>query len=37
MQPEEDEKVVEETPAEVVARDPGPALLAAREARNQKI
>eukprot|EP00439_Symbiodinium_sp_Y106_P014517 s3681_g2.t1 len=27
----EDEKVVEETPAEVVARDPGPALLAARE------
>ncbi|CAE7509947.1 Prpf4b [Symbiodinium microadriaticum] len=28
---QEDEKVVEETPAEVVARDPGPALLAARE------
>mmetsp|Transcript_22594 Transcript_22594/g.42581 ORF Transcript_22594/g.42581 Transcript_22594/m.42581 type:complete len:292 (-) Transcript_22594:67-942(-) len=26
-----DEKVVEETPAEVVARDPGPALLAARQ------
>ena len=36
MQPE-DEKVVEETAAEVVARDLGPALLTAREARNRKI